>query len=54
MALPIFTVDPLICPYCGSEMKVIAIIQDSKEIKKIIKHLAKKKRAPPVPRQEAS
>jgi hypothetical protein len=27
--------DPMICPHCGGEMKIIAVIQDTKEIKKI-------------------
>ncbi len=43
----IYEIDPFICPKCGSEMKVIAIIQDSTEIKKILKHLKKIGRAPP-------
>ncbi len=50
----IYEVDPFVCPYCGSDMKVRAIIQDSKEIMKIMNLLARKKRAPPVSRQEAS
>lgn len=49
----IYEVDPLVCPYCGSEMKVIAIIQDRDEIQKIIKHL-KNKRAPPALVRNAS
>lgn len=50
----IYEVNPLVCPYCGSDMKVIAIIQDEREIKKIINHLVKKKRAPPLPIQDVS
>jgi hypothetical protein len=37
----------MICPHCGAEMKVIAIIQDTKEIKKIISHLRIIGLAPP-------
>jgi hypothetical protein len=37
----------MICPHCGGEMKIIAVIQDTKEIKKIISHLIKIGRAPP-------
>jgi hypothetical protein len=35
----IYEVDPLICPKCSSEMKVISVIEDEKVIKKILKHL---------------
>ena len=31
--------DPLKCPQCGFEMKIIAFIQDYQEIKKILKYL---------------
>ena len=40
-------INPYSCPKCGSEMKVIAIIQDRSEIKKILRHLKKVDRAPP-------
>jgi len=43
----IYEIDPFVCPRCGSEMRVIAIIQDVAEIKKILKHLKKVSRAPP-------
>ena len=39
--------DPLICPKCQSEMKIIAIILDPQETTKILKHLIKNGRAPP-------
>jgi len=35
----IYEVDPLICPKCSSEMKVISVIEDEEVIKKILKHL---------------
>jgi hypothetical protein len=35
----IYEVDPLQCPKCGSEMKIIAFIQDREEIIKILKHM---------------
>ena len=38
-------VDPLTCPRCGSPMKIIAIIMNSEEIRKILKHLVKIGRA---------
>jgi hypothetical protein len=40
----VYEVDPLICPECGSEMKIVAIIQDRVEIQKIITHHEKKNR----------
>ena len=43
----VYEVDPLICPACGSQMKVIAVIQDIDEIKPILRHLIKVGRAPP-------
>jgi len=35
----IYEIDPLTCPKCSSEMRVIAVIDDKKIIKKILKHL---------------
>ena len=35
----IYEVDPLKCPKCGSEMKIIAFIQDREEIINILKHI---------------
>jgi hypothetical protein len=43
----VYEVDPLVCPACGSQMKVIAVIQDIDEIKHILRHLIKVGRAPP-------
>ena len=43
----VYEIDPLVCPKCGSEMKVIAVIQDPVEIRDILTHLVKKGRAPP-------
>ena len=43
----VYEVDPLICPKCGSEMKVIALILDPSEIQSILRHLVKIGRAPP-------
>ena len=44
----IYEIDPFVCSRCGSEMKVIAVIQDVVEIKRILKHLKKVGRSPPV------
>ena len=42
----VYEVDPLVCLKCGAEMKVIAIIEDPDEIKRILKHLVKNGRSP--------
>ena len=43
----VYEINPLICPECGSEMRVIAVIEDVIEIKRILRHLVKIGRAPP-------
>ena len=43
----VYEVHPFVCEKCGSDMRVIAIIQDQAEITKILQHLAKQGRAPP-------
>lgn len=35
----IYNVDPLSCPKCGSEMRIISFIEDDAAIKKILMHL---------------
>jgi hypothetical protein len=39
MIRKVYEVDPLLCPQCGGEMKVISFIKDHKVIDKIIVHL---------------
>ena len=43
----VYGVDPLVCPCCGYEMKILAIIFDPEEIKKILTHLVKIGHSPP-------
>ena len=43
----VYEVDPFVCPKCGSDMKVIAVIEDPDEIKRILRHLVKINRGPP-------
>jgi hypothetical protein len=43
----VYEIDPMVCPKCGSEMKVIAIIQQPAEIDRILRHLIKQGRPPP-------
>jgi len=35
----IYNVDPLLCPKCGSQMRIISFIEDDVTIKKILRHL---------------
>ena len=35
----VFEVDPLLCPKCGSTMKIKSFIQDPKQIERLCKHL---------------
>jgi hypothetical protein len=51
----VYEVDPLTCPACGAEMKVIAFITDYQVIDRIIRHLGVTftyERPPPAARQE--
>jgi hypothetical protein len=49
----IFEVDPLVCPRCGEEMRIVAFITEPKTIDKILEHLRRtqtsrrRQRAPP-------
>ena len=48
----VWEVDPLTCPKCTSEMKIISFIYQRQVIRKILEHLKiyeeKKQRAPPL------
>jgi len=39
MIRKVYETDPLLCPSCGGQMRVIAFIEDHKVIDKIIRHL---------------
>jgi hypothetical protein len=43
----VYEINPLICPKCGADMKVIAVIENPDEIKRILRHLVKIGRSPP-------
>ncbi len=43
----VYAIDPLLCPRCGSEMRLIAVISDPSEVRTILRHLVKIGRAPP-------
>ena len=42
-----YEVDPLVCPRCGHEMKVIAVIEGPDETGRILRHLIQNGRSPP-------
>jgi len=35
----VYKVDPLICPSCGGQMRIISFIEEPKTIDRIIRHL---------------
>ena len=39
MIRKVYEIDPLLCPHCGAEMKVIAFIEDHVVVDRIINHL---------------
>ncbi len=43
----VYEADPLSCTRCRSPMKVIAVITEPEEVKKILRHLVKVGRPPP-------
>lgn len=51
LIMKIYEVDPLICPRCGGDMRIVAFIEDYKIVKKILDYLGiyefERKRPPP-------
>jgi len=43
----VYEVDPLICPRCSAQMRILAVITDPEEVRKILRHLVKIGRSPP-------
>jgi len=43
----VYEVDPFVCPKCQSDMRVMAVITDKWQVKRILRHLVKIGRAPP-------
>ncbi|GAH20361.1 unnamed protein product [marine sediment metagenome] len=43
----IYETDTMVCPKCASPMKIIAVITDPEEVKKILRHLVKTGKSPP-------
>ena len=53
MTRKVYEINPLLCPQCGDQMRIIAFIEDHKLIDKIIDHLKlsfHSQRPPPPPR----
>ncbi len=54
----IYEVDPLRCPHCGSEMRILSFLLDPPVIRRILDHLTQHRRAeprdPPLPHRLAS
>jgi hypothetical protein len=48
----VYEAEPLVCPRCGSEMRVVSFITDPGVVKRIVDHLRKRDRVarPPPPR----
>jgi len=42
----VYEIDPLVCPRCCSKMRILAVITDPAEVKKILRHLIKIGRPP--------
>jgi hypothetical protein len=43
----VYELNPLTCPRCHSEMRILAVITEPQEIRKILRHLVKIGRPPP-------
>jgi len=56
MIRKVYEIDPLICPKCGGQMRIISFIEDYKVIDKIIDHLKLtfKAERPPPPQAQLS
>ena len=47
----VYEVDPLVCPRCGSEMRVVSVITEPALIRRILDHLREREKARPPPRR---
>jgi len=43
----VYEVVPLVCPRCGSPMRILALIPEPQQVRKILLHLIKTGKAPP-------
>ncbi len=44
----VYEVDPMLCPHCGEEMRLMALIEDEPVIEKILSHLHLWESRPPI------
>jgi hypothetical protein len=44
----VYQVDPLVCPRCSAPMRILAVITEPEEVRKILRHLVKIGRSPPL------
>ncbi len=44
----IFEINPLLCPSCGGEMKIIAFVTETEPIRKILRHIGELDHAPAI------
>jgi len=45
----VYETDPLVCPRCGSEMRIVSFITDPRVVRRIVDHLRKRDRPPRPP-----
>jgi predicted phosphoadenosine phosphosulfate sulfurtransferase len=43
----VYEVDSLVCPRCSAQMRVLAVITEPEEVRKILRYLVKNGRSPP-------
>ena len=43
----VYEVNPLVCPRCSAPMRILALISEPEEVRKILRHLVKIGRPPP-------
>jgi hypothetical protein len=47
LIVKVYEADPLICRHCGSPMRILAVITEAQQVRKILLHLIKTGKAPP-------
>ena len=46
LSAQVYEVDPLTCSRCGSQMRILAVITEPEEVRKILQHPVKVGRSP--------
>jgi hypothetical protein len=47
LVVQVYEIDPPVCPRCSSPMRILAVITEPEEVRKILRHLVKIGRSPP-------